>query len=86
MSSENELDDSTTLVMDAFEKLQDLDPEHELLRWLSPEVSDDDFRDKFWDKEEDWRTLPGTRVTTYVQAGYFLALKAVLKEEHDVTV
>lgn len=77
---------ATKLALKAYEKLKEVDPKNELLKWLEPEVSDDDFINKFWDRDFPWQDRPGSMVATLCEANYFVTVKKELKEKYGVEI
>ena len=78
---------ATNLAVQAYTKLKEVAPQHEYVRLMeSPDVSDDQFKDTFWDKPEPWRNLPGSMVSMRVETLYFVAVRKILKKEHNIEI
>lgn len=78
---------ATEMAVKAWKKLAEVNPAHELVILLaSDDVSDDDFTNRYWDKEEPWKNKPGSMVSAYVEVKYFLEVKKVLKEEYEIEI
>ena len=78
---------ATELAIEAFKKLKEVDSENELLKWMeSSDVSGEDFKNRFWDKEEPWENKPGSMVAMRVETNYFLAVKKELKEKFNIEI
>ncbi len=69
----------------AYQKLKEYEPQHELVALMeSEEISNDDFINKLWDKEESWQKLPGSMVAMHVETTYFLKVRTLLKEKYNI--
>jgi len=78
---------ATNLAVQAWNKLKEVDPTNELLKWMeSDDISDEDFKNHFWDKTEPWAEKPGSMVSMVVEANYFLAIKKELKEKYNIEI
>jgi hypothetical protein len=78
---------ATVLATKAWLILKDTDPKNELLKWMESEnISEDDFKNHFWDKEEPWQNFAGSMVTMRVETNYFLAVKKELKEKFNIEI
>jgi len=78
---------ATKLAVEAWNKLKEVDPTNELLKWMeSDDISDEEFTNHFWDKEEPWKGKPGSMVSMRVEINYFLAVKKELKEKHSIEI
>lgn len=78
---------ATELAVNAWIKLKEVDPTNDLVKWMeSDEISDQEFIKNFWDKSEDPNTLPGSMVSMRAETNYFLAVKKVLKEKHNIEI
>jgi len=78
---------ATELAVQAWAKLKEVDPTNELLKWMeSDDISDQEFTNHFWNKEEPWQEKPGSMVSMTVETNYFLAVKKELKEKHGIEI
>ncbi|PCI20147.1 hypothetical protein COB64_02450 [Candidatus Wolfebacteria bacterium] len=78
---------ATELAFNAYVKLKKVDPDNELVKVMdSDSVTDEDFINRFWDKEEPWEGKPGSMVSMRVETNYFLEVKKELKEKHSVEI
>jgi len=80
-------DSITLLATKAWLKLSDIDPGNELLKWFeSDSISDQDFNNEFWGKEESWKEKPTSMVSRVAEQNYFLALQQELKAKHCIEI
>jgi len=78
---------ATELAVKAYQKLKEVDPTNELLKWMeSDDVSDEDFIKNFWDKKDPPENFAGSMVSMRVETNYYLAVKKELKEKFEVEI
>jgi len=78
---------ATELAVKAYQKLKEVDPTNELLKWMeSDEITDEDFIKEFWDKEDSPADHAGSMVSMRVETNYFLAVKKELKEKYGIEI
>lgn len=77
---------ATEMAMRAYKKIKEIAPDHELTKIMEPSATDEDFINRFWDKEESRRNFPGSMVAMRVEINYFLAVKKFLKEKHGIDI
>lgn len=78
---------ATELAIKAYQRLKEVDPENELLKWMdSDDVSDEDFVKKFWDKKDPPEKFAGSMVSMRVETNYYLAVKKELKDKFNIEI
>lgn len=78
---------ATELAVKAYRKLKEVDSENDLLKWMdSEEITDQDFIEKFWDKNEPPENFAGTMVAARVETNYYLAVKKELKNKFNLEI
>ncbi len=78
---------ASDLAIKAYQKLKEVDPENEILKWMdSDDISDEDFIKKFWDKTESSKNFAGSMVSARVETNYYLAVKKELKDKFNVEI
>lgn len=86
----DELDSAWELALDAHEKLEEKDPNHELLKYLDPKLQKalnwEEIKERFWDKSRGpWEGQNMIIVQTVVLSNYFFALEKALVEAPPVS-
>ncbi len=78
---------ATGLAIEAYKKLKEVDPMNELLKWMeSDEITDEDFTNKFWNREDSYRNHAGSMISMIVETNYYLAVRKELNEKFGVKI
>jgi hypothetical protein len=78
---------ATELAIKAYQRLKQVDPKNELLKWMeSDDITDEEFVKKFWDKKEPSTNFAGSMVSMRVETNYYLAVKKELKDKFNVEI